>query len=92
MPETDKNKIPRTLGAPDFITEQGQAINADQAYLNAVLAMSAALVDISECLNNIAADLTDLRNLSIKRAVKDEVINPVEAEEMDAEDAEESGD
>jgi hypothetical protein len=86
MTDPDKKKIPRTLEnaekSTQFVDKEGNIVDADQAYFNAILASSGALVSIAEALNDMAADIEDMKTIMVKKAVQDKIITPVEAEEM----------
>lgn len=81
MPEPDKNKIPRSLKDPE--------ITGEQIAINALVTTSAALTDIAESVNDICSNLDIIRELEVKRALKDDIINPVEAEELEPKEDEE---
>lgn len=78
--ENPKRKLDKN--APD------KAINPEQAIVNSAITQAAAMVEISECLNDIASELGVLRALACKMAVK-QGMAPDEINDIMGDDAEE---
>jgi len=84
MPETDKNKIPRSLhGAKDA---KNPEITVEQLLVNAAITIAASLQDVAETMNDICANLDALREISVKRGLHDGILAPDEAKTLLAED------
>ena len=73
MSENPKKKL--TKEAPDKV------ITPEQAIVNSAITQAAALVEISECLNDLVEVADTIRELTIKKYLHEGIINPTEADE-----------
>lgn len=74
MSENSRKKLDKN--APD------KTLTPEQAIVNASITQAAALMEIAECMNDIADAMDVMRELAIKTAVKNDVINQIEAAEL----------
>ena len=78
MSKPDKNRIPRNLEQPGAIDKDGQSMTMEQAAINSLVSMAAALLDMGESLNDLCAEVSIIKELEAKRALKDGIIAPDE--------------
>jgi len=68
---------------------QDKVMSPEMAIVNSAVTQASALMEIAECINDMADSMEIIRSIEVRRALKDGILAPDEAEDFEGADKDE---